>query len=387
MKTIVSLILPAAALFLSSCGLFGGGDDIVEPPAELVEFEAELDIRRVWSTRIGGASERLRLGLAPATDGANIYAGTYDGRVQALNAETGRAVWSVRTDVPLSAGPGYGAGLLAFGTADGQLMLLDAATGEERWRQPVGSEVLAPPAVSSNVVVFRSVDGRLRGFSTDDGEQLWNVEQSIPPLTLRGDTPPQIAGQIVVSGFDNGRIGAYELATGNTIWEIPIANPTGTNELERLVDVSSGLQIVGNDVYTVGYQGRAVSIDLRSGLVLWQQEISSFAGLGVDVNNVYVSDEVSAVVALDRQGGVPVWRQEALRLRDVTAPARFGGAVVVGDLEGYVHWLDPRDGRFIARERAASDRITGPPLVLGSTMYVQADDGTVAAFVVRDDSA
>lgn len=376
-----------AAVGLGGCGLFGGGDDNIEPPAELVSFDAALDVRRVWSNKVGGAAERLRLGLMPATDGANIYAGAYDGRVQAFNATTGRSVWSTRLDVNLSAGPGFGAGLLAFGTDDGQIITLDAATGEERWRLPVGSEVLAPPAVSGNVVAFRSIDGRLRGLAAANGRELWTVEQNLPALTLRGDTAPVITGQVVLSGFDNGRVGAYELATGNTLWEFPIATPTGTNELERLVDIGAGLAVVGNDVYTAGFQGRAVGIEINTGFLLWQQDMSSYAGIGVDVNHVYVTTDVGAVVALDRRGGAPAWRQEALRLRDVTAPTRFGTAVVVGDFDGYLHWLDPEDGHFLARVRAASDRITGPPLVVGQTLYIQADDGTVAAYTIRSDES
>ena len=381
------LALAVTSVGLAGCGVFGGGKDNIEPPAELVDFDEELDVRRVWSTKVGTATERLRLGLTPATDGANIYAGSYDGRVQALNAATGRSVWSVRLDVALSAGPGYAAGTLAFGTADGQIITLDAQTGEERWRLPVGSEVLAAPAVSSNVIAFRSIDGRLRGLSTQNGRELWTVEQSLPALTLRGDTVPVITGQIVLSGFDNGRVGAYQLATGDTVWEFPIAAPTGTNELERLVDIGAGLAVVGNDVYTAGFQGRAVGIELNSGFLLWQQEVSSYAGIGVDVNHVYVTDEFGAVIALDRRAGAPVWRQEALRLRDLTAPTRFGNAVVVGDFEGYVHWLDPTDGHFLARARAASGRITGPPLIVGQMMYLQGEDGTVAAFTVRDDES
>jgi outer membrane protein assembly factor BamB len=115
--------------------------------------------------------------------------------------------------------------------------------------------------------------------------------------------------------------------------------------------------------------------------------MSSYAGLGADFNNIYVTSDVGAVVALDRRGGTPVWRQEALRLRDVTAPTRYGNTVVVGDYEGYLHWLDPNDGHFIARQRASSDRITAAPLVVGQNVFVQGDDGTVAAFTVQEDAA
>ncbi len=368
---------------LSACG--GRGKEASEPPAELTDFDATLDVERLWSAKVGGASERLRLGLRPASDGARIYAGAYDGQIASFDAETGDELWSVKTELALTAGPGLGDGLLAFGTANGDLVAFDAATGAERWRQAIGSEVLAPPAIGSGIVVVRTVDGRLRGFSVANGATAWSVEQSLPALTLRGNTAPRVAGTLVISGFDNGRVGAYQVLNGEPAWEVAIANPAGRTELEQLVDVSAGLAIVGNDVYVVGYQGRAVGIDLQTGVVLWQQDLSSYAGLGTDINNVYITSDFDAVVALEREAGTQLWRQEALRLRDVTAPTRYANTVVVGDFEGYLHWLSPDDGSFLARERAARDRISAAPLVVGQNVYVQGDDGTVAAFSLRRD--
>jgi outer membrane protein assembly factor BamB len=375
-------IVAALTLALAGCGR---SRDTAEPPAELTPFEPTLDVVRLWSEKVGGGSERLRLGLRPASDGARIYAGSYDGRAASLDAATGDTVWSIKTDLAFTAGPGLGDGVLAFGTADGDLVALDAATGQERWRQSIGSEVLAAPAIGSGVVVVRTVDGRLRGFSLANGSTLWTVEQNLPSLTLRGNTAPRVSGTLVVSGFNNGRVGAYEITDGDAAWEVAIANPTGRSELERLVDVSSGLAIVGNDVYVVGYNGRAVGIDLETGVVLWQQDLSSYAGLGADINNVYVTSDVDAVVALSRQAGTQLWRQEALRLRDLTAPTRYANTLVVGDFEGYLHWLSPDNGEFLARQRAAGQRISAPPLVVGQNVYVQGDDGTLAAFTLRSD--
>jgi outer membrane protein assembly factor BamB len=382
----VSVALRIAALLALTVALGAcGNKDTSEPPAALVDFDATIDVEKVWSGKLGGKAERLRLGLRPATDGARIFAGAYGGQVAAFDAASGDEIWSAKTDLPLTAGPGFGDGLLAFGTADGDLLAVDAATGEERWRQAIGSEILASPAVGSGVVVVRTVDGRLRGFSTADGSELWAIEQNMPALTLRGNTAPRVSGTLVVSGFNNGRVGAYELASGDPVWEVAIANPTGRSELERLVDVSAGLSIVGNDVYVAGYHGRAVGIDLETGVVLWQQDLSSYAGLGADINNVYVTSDFDAVVALEREAGTQLWRQEALRLRDVTAPTRYANTLVVGDFEGYLHWLSPDNGSFLARERAAGQRITGAPLVVGQNVYVQGDDGTIAAFTLRPD--
>ena len=380
----IAALCALATLAVALCGC-GGGKDKGEPPAKLTEFQPTIRIDKVWSSKVGGKSERLRLGLRPATDGARIYAGAYDGQVATFDAVTGDKVWSVKTGLPLTAGPGFGDGMLALGTANGDLVALDAATGQERWRQAIGSEILAAPAIGSGIVVVRTVDGRLRGFSAANGSLVWNVEQNLPNITLRGNSAPRVAGPLVVSGFNNGRVAAYGIANGDAAWEVAIANPTGRSELERLVDVSAGLSIVGNDVYVVGYHGRAVGIDLETGVVLWSQDMSSYAGLGADSTNVYVTTDFDAVVALDRQSGTQLWRQEALRLRDVTAPTRFANTLVVGDYEGYLHWLSPDNGDFLAREHAAGKRISGAPLVVGQNVYVQGDDGTVAAFTVHRD--
>ncbi|HEU4617588.1 MAG TPA: outer membrane protein assembly factor BamB [Gammaproteobacteria bacterium] len=374
-------VLAGAALL---CACSGNGKDTSEPPAELQKFDAKLDVHKIWSANVGGGSERLRLGLKPSTNGINVFAAGHDGKVVALDATTGDRVWRVDTKLALSAGPGYDAGLLAVGTTDGDLLALDAETGQERWRRQVGSEVMAPPAIGSGVVVLRTVDGRLRGFSAMDGSELWTVEQSKPALILRGDTAPQISSDTVVAGFDNGHIGAYRITDGQTVWELPLANPTGRTELDRLVDISAGLVVVANDVYAVGYQGRAVGVDLNTGLLLWQQDMSSFSGLDVDADNVYVTNDIGSVIALSRRGGVPVWRQDALRLRDLTAPTRFKDALVVGDFEGYLHWLDITDGSFLARVRAAHGRITSAPLVVRDSIVVQSEDGSVSAYTTAE---
>lgn len=385
MRTVAVFLLAVSLLGAGGCAR--GNKSNVEPPAELVEFDSSLSVRRVWSRKVGGGTERLRLGLAPSTDGSRIFAASNDGTVSALDVETGRPQWSTDTEVALAAGPAFGSGIVVVGTSDGELIAIEADSGNERWRREVGSEVLASPAIGSNTVVFQSVDGRLRGLSAARGDELWTVAQTLPLLTLRGSTVPRVTGTVVVSGFDNGRVGAYELNNGEPRWEVAIANPSGRTELDQLVDVSAGLQVVGNDVFAASYHGRAVGIDLVTGLVIWQRELSSFAGLGVDANYVYLTDDFSAVIALGRRTGAEVWRQEALRLRDVTAPTRFGQAVVVGDFEGYLHWLDLEDGRFLARVRGASGRISAAPLVVGTRLYVQGEDGTVAAFEVPDPEA
>lgn len=378
----LKLSLLVAAVLVTGCG----GKNAVEQPAELIEISPLLDVREVWNFRVGGGSERLRLGLNPASNGTNLYAGSHDGKVVALDQATGSVVWEVETDLLLAAGPGIGEGLVVFGSSDGELLALDAETGEQAWLVSVGSEVLAAPVVASERVLAVSADGRLTAVFSEDGREDWIIVQALPALTLRGMSAPVAVNGVAIVGFDNGRIAAYDIEDGIRVWEHELATPVGTSEIERLVDIGVDFEIFGNMVYAASVRGRAAAIFRANGTGFWDQEIPSFSGLGVDSSYVYITNEFDSVVALDRQSGQEVWRQDSLRLRDITAAVRFRDTVVVADYEGYLHWLSVEDGSFLARNRAASAQITAQPFVLGPLLFIQSEDGTIAAFEVVDEA-
>lgn len=378
-----NLVLLASALVVSSCGIFGGDDDELEP-AELLKFKAKVSIERLWSAKLGGESDFLRVALRPIGDGNRIYAASRDGNVSAFNPETGKQLWRTKLDTELSAGPGVGGDLVAVVTTDGYLVVLNAGDGRENWRSYVAGESLAVPLVRNELVIVQTVDNRLRAFSAFGGVARWTIEQSTPPLTLRGTAAPIPAGTNVVAGFDNGRVVAVNLESGNVEWETLLSPPTGRSDLDRLADVDGAMAIVGQDIYAAGYQGRIASIASESGQILWAREISSYTGVSADWNNIYTVQDGGEVIALSRRNGAEVWRQDALLRREPTLPVSFSTTVAVGDFEGYVHFFSNVDGEPVARVRVGSKAITSGPVVVANRLYVQSDAGTLAAFKVRE---
>jgi outer membrane protein assembly factor BamB len=352
-----------------------------EPPAELVDIKSQLVIQREWSESLSGKADHLRLALRPEVVDDVVYAGGHKGEAVALNAATGRRLWKVNTKMALSAGPGVGDGVVVFGSSDGNVVVLDAATGAERWRHAVSSEVLARPLVAEGMVIVRTVDGRLQSLSLTDASQRWVVQQAVPPLSLRGTGPAIRVGEAAIAGFDNGRVVAVDLKSGETLWDALVSPPQGRTELERLVDLDSDIKAAGDDVFVVGFQGRAAMLARESGQIWWAKEISSYRGFGMDDENLYITNANGGVLAFKRRDGGPVWEQlDALRLRGLTAPQVDGGAVVVGDFEGYLHWLDKSTGTVIGRVKTGGDRITNAPVVAGGKVYVQTDTGRLVAY-------
>jgi outer membrane protein assembly factor BamB len=376
--------LIAATLSIASCGLFGDKDEALEPK-ELVKLQNSLNVKRIWSTKLGGDAEYLLVGLRPATDGNAIFAASFDGRVSSLNPANGKAAWKVDLETELSAGPGVGEGLVVLASKDGHIIALDTKTGAERWRRNVDGETLAQPLVKGENVIVQSIDNRLQALSVFDGKLRWELEQTMPALTMRGASSPLLVGPRVIAGFDNGRLLAVNADTGDIEWDSMLSLPTGRSDLDRLSDVDGAIAVVGQDVYAAGYQGRIASLAAESGQVLWSRDISTNVGVAADWNSVYTTRTGGEIIAMGRNNGTEIWRNDDLLRRDPTLPVPFHTTVVVGDFEGHLHFFSSIDGEPVARLRQGSKAISSPPLAVGNTLYVQSDDGTLSAYAVMQD--
>lgn len=373
-------------VFLSGCGaieyLFVE-ETYEAPPEPLVEFAPEFEPEILWRENTGDGAANTYADLSPWLQNDRIVTVDSKGDVRSYQAKNGRSVWRQKLKVTVAAGVGGGAGKILIGSQQGEVIALDDSNGDILWRQKLSSEVLAPPKADENVVVVRTADGRVTGLSANEGKVLWNYQRSVPLLSLRGVSAPEIVGDRALAGYDNGKLVALSLTDGKVIWEKSVAVPRGRTELERLVDIDADLQVIDNTVYAAAYQGNLAALDIQTGNQIWEREISSQEGFDVAQGEaVYITDEDSYVWAIQDGSGDSLWRQTRLLRRNVTAPAIVGEYIVVGDLEGYLHWIARSDGRFVARQELGDEPITSQPVVAGGILYVMSSDGRLTAIEI-----
>lgn len=377
----VRRLLPLLFLVLSAgCSWFGGSDNSL-PPAELKTVAQPIEIRSLWEAQIGAGAKSQFIRLTPALADGRLYAASFDGTVVALDALSGQRLWETQTQLPITGGVGVsGNGLVLFGSNKGEVVALRQENGQEAWRAQVSSEVLAPPRAASGIVVVRTGDGKFTGLDARTGERRWVYAHVLPALSLRGDAPPLLTQNLVIAGLETGKLLVLSLDKGLPVTEKTIAPPRGRTEIERLIDIDAEPKIFGDTLYMVAYRGSIAAIDMRSGNLLWNRELSSYAGLDVDARQVYISDETDAVLALDRRNGGTLWKQAEMSGRRLSAPVATDQHVVVGDFEGYLHWLSKDSGQIVGRIRAASKAIVAPPLAAGNIVFVQGQGGALGAF-------
>ncbi|MBS64147.1 outer membrane protein assembly factor BamB [Salinisphaera sp.] len=380
----VAVVLAVSSAVLTACG---GGANVAEPTPLATLDSPAYRMQTVWKTDAGEGAGDYVSGFEPVVDGERLYVGNNDGYVMALDLASGRKIWRSRTGDRLISGPTVAGGLLLLGTRDGQVVALSAETGEREWTAALSSEIISAPAATDNIAVARTLDGRLVALDMANGKRRWSIERNVPTLTLRGTSSPVIVGDTVYAGLDNGNVLALDLATGEERWSQTIAFPSGRSELERIVDIDANPLVVNNELYAVSAGGQLASLATTSGRVRWRHELASEKALALDERNIYAVDRDSVVWAVNRLTGNERWQQDGLEYRKLSGPALLAGDLVVGDYDGYVHWLSADDGRVIARGRPFKEPIRSQPLVVGDRVIVVGAYGEVAAlrFTPRDE--
>jgi len=375
------IVTSISVLLLSACSYipwFGGEKD-PRPPTELEKRQPEITVSKLWSIEVGKGADKRRLNLIPAIHGGRLYVADAEGRVFAIDTSTSKVLWQRDTGLPFSGGPDVDGRYIVLGSSDGDLVALSIKDGTPLWNARVDSEILSVPRIAGSTVVVHTLHDSVYAFDISSGEQIWKYIFPAPILTLRGSSTPLITADSAIVGISGGKLVNIELQSGVPLWETTVTPPHGRSELERIADLDADPVLVDGIIYVTTYNGDLAAVDLSSGSVLWRRELSAHAGITAASGMLYVTDSDDVVWAATPVDGTGTWKQEALRYRRLTAPAVAGNLVTVGDLDGYVHWLDRRDGRLVARIEVADGPITARPLVSGGKLYVYGDDGTVAA--------
>lgn len=370
---------------LAASTLLAGCSGSVQPdpaPKPLTQIQSSYTLDKTWARGIGSLGN-AQYPIAPALDMGTLYAADARGRLQAIQADNGNVRWTRELDVPVSSGIGASAGQLFMGTRKGEVIAVDANTGDIIWRAKVASEVLSAPQANSGAVIVQSVDGTLTALDRLTGQTQWLYAASQPVLTLRGTNTPRTIDPVTFAGFANGRLALFDNNDGHMLWDMRLAVPKGGSEIDQLTDIS-GQPLLTDDgrLFATSYNGRVVSLNVRSGEMLWSQEISSYRSPVYADGMLYVIDARSHMHALDATTGTIKWSQDQLEGRELTSPVVINDQLALGDLDGYIHLLDTRDGHIDGRQKAGGDGINITPLSDGQHLFVMTNSGRVYAYTL-----
>ena len=339
---------------LSSCSSLQGlkfwETDEVDPdePKELSSYENQKDISIIWNLSFDGENEIGN--FEPGFSSQNLFFADSEGTLSSISLKSGEKEWSIELNF-LASGTAAGFGILVVADVDGNVIALDQKDGSQLWSTNVKGEILSKSVIDTQIVVVKSGSGELIGLNRVTGEIEWSYRSKLPPLTVRGSSSPVLSDDKIFVSFDNGRLGVFDINSGFPLWDGAISYASGTSELDNLIDGDSSPVIEGGLVYTTNYQGNLNIFDIAQKRSVWTSETSSFYSPVIMRGLLIVAEANSTIKSFSLSSLEESWLNEDYLNRGLSNPVSYKGSLIIGDFEGYIHIIDPLNGKTIGRKK------------------------------------
>ena len=373
--------LTVLAVALTGCANKGIKVEEVKPnPLPKLTSQAK-SLAPVFSFNVASTSDADPLRLRLAVDKGVVFAVNPNGEVTALQGK--QKLWTAKVSkTGLSAGIEAAEGMVIVGNQKGQIFALDQKTGEQKWTAQLTGAVLAKSLIQASRVVTLSNDGVVYAHNLATGQQAWTYKLPNVQFSLRGTAAPvALDPRTVLISSANAYVYALDTLTGMPRFQRRVALSDGRSDVQKLNDIDGEPTVAGQFLVTTSYQGQVTAMDLATQRVMWSEDASSIQRPEVVGNGVFVAQSNGKLTAYEISSGQKLWENEQLLNRKLSNPVYFGGDLVVGDLDGMLHLLNPATGELIGRSKTSGAVRT--LMVKDNQLYVSTQKGAYTIWQQR----
>jgi alcohol dehydrogenase (cytochrome c)/quinohemoprotein ethanol dehydrogenase len=336
-------------------------------PLDSVNTDTVSDLGLAWFADMDTARGQE---ATPLVMDGKLYLTTAWSKVKAFDAATGKALWEYDPKVPgetavkaccdtVNRGLAAWGDKLFLGTLDGRLVALDRDTGNVAWEKVTVDQTKsytitgAPRVIDGKVIIGNGgaefgVRGFVAAYDADDGEQLWKF-YTVPEGGDPKDAPAYL--QKAAETWNMDVLGASDaIGGGGTVWDSMAYDP----DLDLLyIGVGNGSP--------------------------WNRAYRSPGADGTgEGDNLYLS----SIVAVRPSTGEYVWHYQTtpgetwdytatqhIMLADMTIEGKVRKVLMQAPKNGFFYVIDRETGKFISAKPYVSvnwasgiDPVTGRPI-------------------------
>ncbi|WP_312533009.1 outer membrane protein assembly factor BamB [Acinetobacter variabilis] len=369
-------------LTLALAGCAGKTNKVPEvKPNPLPKISQTKTLVPVFSTSVSSTEKADPLRLRLDADNGVVFAIDPKGEVTAFNGK--QRLWQKKVSKDtLSSGVEAADGIVVVGSNKGQLIALDQQTGEQRWTAQLTGAILAPSLIHAGRVITVTNDGTVYAHEVASGAQVWTYDLPNVQFSLRGMAAPvPLDARNVLIATSNAYIYAIDALSGVPKLQRRVAISDGRSDIQRLIDIDGDPVVAGQFIVTTSYQGQVTVFDLASQQVIWSEDASSIQRPEVVGNGVFVAQTDGKISAYEITTGHPLWENDQLLNRQLSNPVMLGTELVVGDLDGVLHLLDPSTGQIIGRAKTSGE--VRHLRVIDNQLYVSTRKGALSIWQNR----
>jgi outer membrane protein assembly factor BamB/tRNA A-37 threonylcarbamoyl transferase component Bud32 len=300
---------------------------------------------------------------SPAVHNGAVFIGSYDNKLYALEARTGRQQWAFTTEGGICGTPAVWRTLVLIGSEDFNVYGVQIASGQEAWTYRTWQQVRSSPRIHGEALYIGSDDGFMHALEPRNGRPLWKFRAWRPVRSSAAYTDG-----LVYFGSDDERIYAVDALTGQEKWRF-----AAMGGITSTPAVGNGLVYVGSMDFLV------YGVDAKMGWVAWRERTGNFVISSPHVagERLYVGSVDQHLYCLDAKTGRVIWKFRTGG-QITSSPTVADGTVYVGGVDGAVYAVDAGTGH-VKWQFQTGGPVPSSPAVADGIVYVGSMDGIVYA--------
>jgi outer membrane protein assembly factor BamB len=336
----------ATALVASLCATVGLAEGVIPQ-----NVAARYGLTRAWYTQIG--SPRATGAISNVNyDRGTLFVQSKTGMISALDAETGRMLWSTQVGPENHTSTEPSANENFIVVVNGSVLyVLDRADGRLQWQKPLDGCPGAGPGASQTHAFVPMVNGQVEGYDLEKGA---NQTPWIYKSAGRVLVPPMTTNQSVSWTTEKGYF--Y------------VADPAGLGiryRLETRDAIHSRPAYWTPHLYACSSDGCVYAVHEKNGKIVWKFAVGDpiYSSPVAIEGKVYAISVLSGMICLDGTTGAQLWTAPKIIQFVATSPTRIYACDQLGRLaildahSGTRLGAMPLDGISLKLINAQSDRL------------------------------
>ena len=389
------IILLSTLIFLASCQTLGTLGEtfqlIEEDPRAPIELDTNYDsfLDQKWSKdvitpiiELGFFEEKISPNKFFDISGGKVHV-IDEGNLRIFDATSGglRDVLPLENDRIMS-GVTVGYNSYVYSDNEGNLYVHNLSSGELKWKKELRDIVISKALITPKNLFVQTSSDVLYAFDLQSGERVWSKKAQAPLLSIRGTSSPIFFEGLIFANFSNGRLAAIRATDGIQLWEKPISVIKGSTELEKLMDSDSPAIAFNDIVFAANYNGSLTRFNIRGGEKVFSVDLSTSKPFILYRDTIIAVNSDDEIVAFDAINGSESWKNSKYKFRRITAPTLYDDYIYFGDVEGYLHKVDPATGEIVGLQ-ATNLKSVSQIEAFANKLIVQDSAGSVSAFELK----
>ena len=369
------------------------------PLHDMGHLDSAEILNEAWDVDFGKGSSKREIMLAtPVVFNKTVFTIDAEATVSAFRIDEGEDIWEHELEPKFdtdSDSSMKGAGLAVdfnrvyASTGFGSVFALDINSGEELWRFDADMPFRIAPTVANNFVFAQTMDNTLFALNAQTGKELWRYRSIQESTTLVGGASPAYDADldVVVAAFSNGELRALKASTGTPLWSVLMVSRKRLNSLSSINTIKANPIIDNGIVYAVGNNHIMMAIDLRTGMPIWEREISAVNQPWVAGKVIYVLSNEAELMAIEKASGRIVWntkiplgeKPSELSGAFATGPVLTGYRLIVTTSQGYAFAISPFSGKILGFIDL-DEEVSVAPVVAENTVFFTTNGADLVAY-------